>query len=91
MRSAAAHRRAVLAVAEGRDGDAVSSLESAIKGWTELKMPFEAAQSRLLLAEARHVGGNASAARLELDSARSILERLGATGDVERIEVMLSS
>ena len=90
MTSAACLRRGRLALAAGDTDRAVSIFESAIKGWTELKMPYEAAESHLLPAEARHASGNNAAAELELDSARSIFERLGAEGNVERVEAMLA-
>ena len=90
MQSAACLRRGRMAL-DARDADrAVSIFESAIKGWTELKMPYEAAEAHLLLAEARHASGNNAAAELELDSARSIFERLGAEGNVERVETILA-
>jgi tetratricopeptide (TPR) repeat protein len=89
MHSAAAQRRAVLSLSDGRVDDAVAELESARDGWTELKMPYEAAESRLLLAKALEAAGNEATARLELDSARSILEELGAADELEWIESTL--
>lgn len=87
--SAAAHRRAALAMSEDRSGDAIKEFQTAIKGWTSLQMPYEAAQSRLLLGEALHSRGNDTAARLEWESARSAFARLGAAADVARIEAIL--
>jgi hypothetical protein len=91
MRSAAAHRRAALAISDERLDDAIVDLQASIRGWTELQMPYEAAQSRLLLAEAQHSAGSDTAARLEMESARSAFERLGAAADVERVEALLRS
>lgn len=88
MRSLAAHRRAALALSDARPDDAIKSLQAATKGWTELQMPYEAAQSRLLLAEALHSVGNDTAARLEMESARSGFERLGAAADIDRVEAL---
>ncbi len=88
MRSSAAHRRAALAVSDERPDDAIQNLQAAIKGWTELQMPYEAAQSRLLLAETLHSAGNDTAARLEMESARAAFERLGAEADVHRVEAL---
>ncbi len=81
-------RRAALAMSDARPGDAIQDLQAAIRGWTELQMPYEAAQSRLLLAEAQHSAGNDTAARLEMESARSAFERLGAVADVERVAAL---
>jgi hypothetical protein len=47
------------------------------------------AQARLLLAEAQHVVGVDSAARLELSAARSAFKTLGADVDLGRIEAMV--
>ncbi len=91
MCSAAAHRRAALALRDDRPGDAAHDLQAAIKGWTELQMPYEAAQSRLLLAQAQHAAGNDTGARLEMESARSAFERLGAAVDTEPVEALLRS
>jgi len=89
MQSAAGHRRAVISLAEDRPTDAIQELRSAILGWTELHMPYEMAQARLLLAEAQHVVGLDSAARLELSAARSAFKTLGADVDLGRIEAMV--
>jgi tetratricopeptide (TPR) repeat protein len=89
MRSAAGQRRAVISLAEDRPTDAIQELRSAILGWTELQMPYEMAQARLLLAEAQHVVGVDSAARLELSAARSAFKTLGADVDLGRIEAMV--
>ena len=90
IRAAAAQRRGHLALQQGKPGDATAHLELAIKGWTELKMPYEAAESRILLAEARRDEGNSAAARMELDSARVAMERLGAAADLQRVEGLLA-
>ncbi len=80
MRSEAADRRAVLAAREGHQKNAVEDLQAAIKGWTSLRMPYEAAQSRLRLAGLFHVAGNEAAATMERQSAIATLERLGLAG-----------
>ena len=90
MRAGSAHRRAALAMAEGRTGEAITTLHSAIAGWTELQMPYEAAQSRLLLAQAQRAEGNGNAAGMEIESARSAFERLGAQADIDRLESLRS-
>ncbi|MEX2423133.1 MAG: adenylate/guanylate cyclase domain-containing protein [Acidimicrobiia bacterium] len=86
LRAEAAHRRAALAIAEGAPADAIGELHTAIKGWTELQMPYETARTRLLLGEVLALTGNRTAARLELDTARSMFARLGAEGDVDAAE-----
>ena len=91
MLASSAHWRAALAMAEGSVGEAIPALHSAIAGWTELQMPYETAQSRLLLAQAQYTEGNHNAAGMEMESARSAFERLGAEADLERIEIIGAS
>lgn len=86
LRAEAAHRRAALAVAEARLGDAGAPLHAAIEGWTELQMPYEIAQARLLLGEIHRLTGNLTPARMELETARSIFARLGAEADIDAAE-----
>ncbi len=89
MRSSALHRRAVISLREGRTADAIEELREAIRRRNELQMPYETAQSRLLLAEAQHEAGFDSAARLELFSAKSAFTSLGANIDIERVEALI--
>jgi len=53
-------------------------------------MPYEAADARVLLGEARIEVGNRAAARLDLNAARGAFARLGADADVERVEALLA-
>ncbi|GMQ98883.1 MAG: hypothetical protein BMS9Abin17_1415 [Acidimicrobiia bacterium] len=91
MRSGAAHARASLSLVDGDSASAIRDLRTATKGWTQLQMPYEAARSRFLLAEAQKASGNGTASQMEADSARSTFERLGATLDVERVDQFLST
>jgi hypothetical protein len=77
MRAEARDRRAVLAVLDEDQTLATQELQAAIKGWTRLQMPYEAAQSRLRLGRVFYDAGNETAALMEIDSANSTLERLG--------------
>ena len=89
MRSAAAHGRGALALSESRTVEAAKHFQAAIQGWTELQMPYEAAESRMLLAEAQLAEGRDSAARMELESARSMFVRLGAVPGTEAVDALL--
>ena len=89
MRSAAAHGRGALALSESRTVEAAKHFQAAIQGWTELQMPYEAAESRMLLAEAQLAEGRYSAARMELESARSMFVRLGAIPGTEAVDALL--
>lgn len=77
MRAEARDRRAVLAVLEGNRKVAIQELKAAIKEWTGLQMPYEAARSRLALATVLTEDGNDAAALMETESATATLERLG--------------
>jgi tetratricopeptide (TPR) repeat protein len=73
------------AVARGRvllaDGDAASaeqSLSEAMRLWSEVGAPYEAARTRMILADAHSVGGREHRAALERQAARTILEGIAA-------------
>lgn len=77
MSAEAADREAALAMAEGHLDAALEPLHQSIQEWTNLQMPYEAAQSRLRLADALRGLGSAAAATLEDETARATLARLG--------------
>ncbi|MCZ0979581.1 hypothetical protein O1L60_12225 [Streptomyces diastatochromogenes] len=62
----------------GPAGAAVRLLRPALAGWLALRVPYEAARTRTLLAAAFRALGDGSAARRERDAARAVFERLGA-------------
>ncbi|MEE8332005.1 MAG: adenylate/guanylate cyclase domain-containing protein [Acidimicrobiia bacterium] len=90
MGAAASQRRAVIAADGLTPTDAVAPAKAAVQGWNELGLPFEASQARIVLAKAQSAIGNDAASRLELTSARSALERLGATDAVGRVDALLA-
>ncbi|MFD4316189.1 LuxR C-terminal-related transcriptional regulator [Streptomyces sp. NPDC058548] len=78
-----------VALAEKLPG-ALLPLRRALAGWLELRVPYEAAQVRMLLAAACRAAGDEEAARLELGTARAVFERLGAVPDARRAAALLS-
>jgi class 3 adenylate cyclase len=73
-----------LAAVALQDGDAAVALRrtgEAFRLWQDLGAPYEAARSRLLLAEAHYALGNEEDAALELEAAATAFERLGAGPD----------
>ncbi|MDX2558771.1 LuxR C-terminal-related transcriptional regulator [Streptomyces sp. TX20-6-3] len=78
-----------VALAEKHPG-ALLPLRRALAGWLELRVPYEAAQVRMLLAAACRAAGDEEAARLELGTARAVFERLGAVPDARRAAALLS-
>ena len=88
--AATGRAKGVLALSESRPEDAVAHLQASVDGWSTLQMPYEAADARVLLGEARIALGNKAAARLDLNAARAAFSRLGADADVGRVEVLIA-
>lgn len=78
------------ALALARREPALVPLRRALAGWLELRVPYEAAQVRMLLAAADRSAGDEEAARLELAAARAVFERLGALPDARRAAALLA-
>ncbi|MEU3687674.1 LuxR C-terminal-related transcriptional regulator [Streptomyces narbonensis] len=90
LRATADTALGAVALAEARTGPALRLLRQALAGWLELRVPYEAAQVRMLLAAADRAVGDEEAARLELAAARTVFERLGAVPDARRAAALLS-
>jgi class 3 adenylate cyclase len=74
--------RAALRLAEGSTADARADAALAVKHWQAADAPYESAQARVLLARTCLEEGDRDTAVMELNAARSIFERLGASLDV---------
>ncbi|WP_329623543.1 LuxR C-terminal-related transcriptional regulator [Streptomyces sp. NBC_01255] len=90
LRATADTAQGAVALAEARTGPALRLLRAALAGWLELRVPYEAAQVRMLLAAADRTVGDEEAARLELGAARAVFERLGAVPDARRAAALLT-
>ncbi|MFB7515150.1 LuxR C-terminal-related transcriptional regulator [Streptomyces sp. NPDC056144] len=90
LRATAETALGAVALAETRTGPALRLLRRALAGWLDLRVPYEAAQVRMLLAAADRTLGDEEAARLELAAARTAFERLGAVPDARRATALLS-
>ncbi len=64
-------------VADDRPRDAMERLRFAWQQWRELEAPYEAARTQLLVARACDAMGDHETARLETESARTVLGQLG--------------
>ena len=84
LEAGAAQARGSLHLAEGELAEAVRSLRSSLRLWREIDLPYEAARTRLRLAEAYRAEDDTDSALLELRSARSTFEQLGALPDERR-------
>jgi class 3 adenylate cyclase len=89
LQASAATARGAVLLADGDGSDARRTLEKGMRLWHELKAPYEAARARMGVAEAYRILGNEERAALELRSARSTFERLGAKADARRAGALL--
>ncbi len=67
-----------LALLEGEPDRAIHAAKAATAAWADIGAPFEAAVSRMVLADARELAGDAAGSRMERASARSAFDRFGA-------------
>jgi DNA-binding NarL/FixJ family response regulator len=87
----AAHARGSVLLAEGDAQGAVAPLRLAFQVWQQVGAPYIAARIRTELARACRALGDEESARLELDCARKVFERLGAAADVAAVDAASSS
>ena len=76
-------------LAEGDAQAALGSLRRAFEVWQRIEAPYAAARVRVLIGLACRALGDEDGAGLEIDAARSIFERLGATPDLARIDSLM--
>jgi tetratricopeptide (TPR) repeat protein len=84
--ASAALARGRLLLAEGQVAAAKEALHEALRLWSEIGAPYEVALARTELAKAYRSEGNEQRAELELQAARSALDRIGV-GDRSGAEV----
>jgi DNA-binding CsgD family transcriptional regulator len=78
LSAASLHASGAVLLADGDLAGASASLRRAWEIWQDLKMPYEEAQTCLLLAAVCERRGDQDGRRLELDAARRLFEQLGA-------------
>lgn len=86
LRAHADHCRGCVSIAEGEPDVAVSALRSCLQVWLDFQAPHEEAVTRMALATAYRSLGDHDSARLEADTARTLLEGLGAAPDLVRLD-----
>jgi class 3 adenylate cyclase len=89
--AAAANARGEVQLASGEPELAVTSLRRAWRLWCDLEAPFEAARTRVLLADAHRALGNESNAVTELEAARAGFERIGAARELARVRSRITA
>jgi DNA-binding CsgD family transcriptional regulator len=82
----AAQARGAVELAEGNAEASLFSLRSAAELWQKLEAPYQVAAVRVLIGVANQALGDEEGGRLELDSARAVFEKLGATLDLRRMD-----
>jgi class 3 adenylate cyclase len=83
--------RGRLLLALGNPAEAIGSLDRAWRLWRDHDLPYESAQARLLVGQARRAVGDESSAVRDLNAAHSEFQRLGAAGDAEMAQALLGS
>jgi DNA-binding NarL/FixJ family response regulator len=84
---AVAHRaRGAVSLAAGQPVEALASLRLALTAWQELEVPYEAARTRAVLAQAYRSLGDDDAAARECAAARTVFDRLGAGADLRDLD-----
>lgn len=73
-------------LAIGDAGGALPLLRRSWSGWRDLDAPYEAARTRVLIAQCCRALGDEDGAEMELDAARNALAQLGAMPDVARVD-----
>ncbi len=89
LEAAAGVARGRLALAEGDARRAGVALRLAVERWSQVGAPYELAIARTLLGQALLADGDEGAGTLELETARTAVERLGAVRDARRIDELL--
>jgi DNA-binding NarL/FixJ family response regulator len=84
----AAYTQGCVRLAAGNASAALPSLRHAYTSWNDASMVYEAARARVHVAQACDALGDADAARIELDAARAVFERLGAQPDIARLNAL---
>lgn len=86
LRAMSAHARGAVGLARGDARAALAPLREAFDVWQQVGAPYIAARIRVLLARACSALGDGDSARLELDAARQVFERLGAAPDLAALD-----
>ena len=87
----AAQARGAVELAEGDAQAALGSLRRAFEVWQRIEAPYAAARVRVLIGLACGALGDEDGAGLEIDAAKAVFERLGATPDLARIESLMKA
>jgi DNA-binding CsgD family transcriptional regulator len=88
LEAIAASARGQIELAEGNAEAALKALRHACRIWQELDAPYEVARVRLLIGLACRRLDDEESAELEVGAAREVFERLAASPDLARLDVL---
>jgi DNA-binding CsgD family transcriptional regulator len=91
LHAAAAHATGAIRLAEGEIAAASAALRDAWEIWRDLEMPYEQAQTCLLMATVCERRGDHDGRRLELDAARALFTQVDAEPWLARITELLEN
>ena len=91
VRAIAAQAKGAVLLSEGHATEALSACRTAWKLWRELEVPYEAARSQVLIAQACRTLHDNDSADIELDAACRTFQQLGARLDVARVQTFRAS
>jgi len=86
LRALSAHWAGAVDLADGNAERALAALHNARDIWRDLEAPYDEARTRVLIALASRALGDEDTAELELDGAKGMFQRLGAVGEIARLE-----
>ena len=87
----AAVARAQVALADGDPRTALIALRRSCAVWQDADVPYELARARMLIGLGCRMLGDEDCATLELEAARTVLTRLGAVGDLARLDALTAT
>ena len=88
LRAEAAQAHGAVLLAEDDAPAALAALRQAWTDWQEIEAPYEAARVRVLIGRACQKLGDHDTAAMQLDAARCVFQRLGASPDLDRLEAL---
>jgi DNA-binding CsgD family transcriptional regulator len=85
----AATAQGMLLLAEEEPAAGLTELRRGLRGWRELRLPYEEARAQLLIGTARRMLGDEEGGRVEIDAARAGFALLGAADDARHAAALL--
>lgn len=89
LRALSSRSSGAVLLAKGDAREALAQLRRSFSVWHDLQAPYEASRVRVLMALAYRNLGDEENALVELDEAKRVFQRLGAAGELCRVEGLL--